>query len=287
MAFYGWNLGFEDYRFLGRGLSASLGVMTLVWLMALSGVGVADRMLLLGMAGGRLAEIILFTMDGKLKEGIGGGFKRSLSLCREGFYLLAQQLTSMVYSRFTVLVVGGLLSVQEFSGYSVVRSVYSAMALIPASMAHSHYPEMVRIMSHDHRRAISSKIVRIIGRTVLIHLPFCILVAGCVLWGAELHLPAVVFEHRMLVALVLMGNVLTIGTSIIAFVFLAMDRESLLFKLSVFNAVLAFGITFTMTQQFGLAGSMLSVIITDTVTIAYFSIAGWAALRASVHGASI
>jgi len=271
MLYYGALLGSAKLSTLGRGLLVALVSSIIMCSIGLTSGLEPGLAVAIALASGRAAELLLF-----LAWRHGGvtsldGWRIAAHICQRGLFLVGQQFSSLVYGRVVVLVAGALLGAYEFSVYGVARSVYGAMGLLPASIAHSLYPHLVMVSEHQGVDQAKKKVVYFMRRILVFQLLLC--VAGVVL---VLALPVslagpFISAHRAPLAMVAGFSILTAVTSVIGFTLLAVNEERKLFWLSILSASGALALTAFATWMWKLPGALLSIGLSEVLTILIFS----------------
>jgi O-antigen/teichoic acid export membrane protein len=272
MAFYGWHLGRREFRALGRALAWGLAVTVLVGLGAFFVGSTSVTALVWAVGCGRLVEVSIFLIgfDGGWNR---GGAGRAVRLCRRGLFLTGQQLSTMVYSRFSLLAVAEVLTTSQFSHFALARSLYSGLSIVPVSLAHSFFPTLVSGADGGQKTGMLASLKLYLARAVPVHLTLVLAVVTGLLVLPESWLGEMIPQHRTAYAFLSAANTLSLATAMIGFAYLALHLERLLFGLSALNALLAFVLTFLLAWRWQLDGALTSIAAVEVLTVVVFGAA--------------
>lgn len=183
----------------------------------------------------------------------------------------AQMILGVIYARLSVFTVERMASRIELGVFSVAMALYSALLLVPTSIALVQFPELTRRLQRRDRAAARRLVTR-----------YAIISAGGVAAGvlllAALSGPilAVLKVPRPYTAFVIVFAAvafLSIFSSMAGFVMQAMGQEQLAARLSVVTVLLALVYQIAALAWMGLWGVGVAVAAAEITTVAIFGAA--------------
>ncbi len=263
--------GLGRYRMLGRTYVASLCVLSGFWMAAVVVGRQADLLIGCGLLAARALEVAVYAVRIQQWKQPRADPRATLRLCRSGALVLGQQLSGMAHSRITVLLLAGLLTRDEFARFSIARSVYSGLSLVPAALAHGSFPRFVQELRSSPGRSALASLGSQTARLIFVHSTVALAVVLALALVPADWLPLGNVGMKALFITMVLASVVTVGTTQIAFLFLALDEEVLLLKWSVFTAAMAIIAVWSLATAWGFRGAIASIPTIDLLAILLFA----------------
>lgn len=182
-----------------------------------------------------------------------------------------QMILAIIYSRLSVFTVERMTSRIELGVFSVAIALYSAMLLIPSSMALTLFPELTRRAHQDDHAGVRRIVVRYAILSAIAVMMGVILLAllsrpiGDVLKMPPPYMPFVIAFAGV--------ALLSVFSTITGFLMQARGAEKLAARLSVVTVLLALLYQLAALSRFGLWGIIGAVAAAEISTVIIFGIA--------------